>query len=82
MLKILFKDPESNSLVKLGTFPFNLQCDHEAIEHYLELYAWHKQGSNAITTLGYYLKCGLSVKNYPRDSSCCLSKYKSQSHIL
>lgn len=62
MSKISFKDPETNSLVKLGPLPFNLQCNHEEIEHYLGLHAWHKWGNNSVTTLGYHLKCGLSVK--------------------
>ena len=42
MSKISFKDPETNSAVKLGPLPFNPQHNHEMIEHYLQLYAWHK----------------------------------------
>jgi hypothetical protein len=43
MSKISFKDPETNSLVKLGPLPFNPQRNREGIEHYLRLYAWHKR---------------------------------------
>ena len=43
MSQISFKDPETNSLVKLGPLPLNPQQDREAIEHYLRLYAWHKR---------------------------------------
>ena len=43
MSKISFKDPQTNSLVKLGPFPFNPQCNNEVTERYLILYAWHKR---------------------------------------
>ena len=43
MSKISFKDPETNSLLKLGPLPFNPQHNRETIERYLRLYAWHKQ---------------------------------------
>ena len=43
MSKISFKDPKTNSIVKLGPLPFNPQHNREAIEHYLGLYAWHKR---------------------------------------
>ena len=43
MSKISFKDPETYSPIKLGPLPFNPQHDHEVIEHYLQLYSWHKR---------------------------------------
>jgi hypothetical protein len=43
MSKISFKDPETNSVVKLGPLPFNPQHNRKMIEHYLQLYAWHKR---------------------------------------
>jgi hypothetical protein len=43
MSKISFRDPQTNSTVKLGPLPFNPQHNREAIEHYLSLYAWHKR---------------------------------------
>jgi hypothetical protein len=43
MSKISFKDPQTDTLVKLGTLPFNPQRDRNIIEHYMELYSWHKQ---------------------------------------
>jgi hypothetical protein len=43
MSKISFKDPQKNSLVKLGPLPLNPQRNQEVIEHYLRFYAWHKR---------------------------------------
>jgi hypothetical protein len=43
MSKISFKDPETNSLIKLGPLPFNPQHNRDVIERYLRLYAWHKR---------------------------------------
>ena len=43
MSNISFKDPETNSQVKLGPMPFNPQHDRKVIERYLGLYAWHKR---------------------------------------
>ena len=43
MSKISFKGPEKNSLLKLGPLLFNPQHNHDIIECYLRLYAWHKQ---------------------------------------
>ena len=43
MSKISFRGPETNSHRKLRPLPFNPQHNHEIIERYLKLYAWHKQ---------------------------------------
>jgi hypothetical protein len=43
MSNISFKDPETNSQVKLGPLPFNPQRQRKVIERYLGLYAWHKR---------------------------------------
>ena len=43
MSKISFNDPETNSILKLGSLPFNPQHNRDIIECYLRLYAWHKQ---------------------------------------
>ena len=43
MSRISFKDPQTDSQIRLGPLPFNPQRDREAIERYLGLYAWHKR---------------------------------------
>jgi hypothetical protein len=43
MSKISFRDPQTNSQVRLGPLPFNPQQDRDVIERYLGLYAWHKR---------------------------------------
>jgi hypothetical protein len=43
MSRISFKDPQTNTPVKLGPLPFNPQHDRTLIERYLGLYAWHKR---------------------------------------
>jgi hypothetical protein len=43
MSRITFKDPRTDSPVKLGPLPLNPQNNREVIERYLGLYAWHKR---------------------------------------